>query len=79
MFFEFNDWLINPVYNKNFLFGAPKLTRDVRKRKLIFYVYEIPFNVADSSSFGNKLARDAVLFGVDKSSSGDSENCENIR
>ena len=50
------------------MFDPVKLTRNVVKRKFIYSCYGMAFDRARSKNFGNKLAWNAVILGVDKSS-----------
>ena len=76
-----NLWSRNPINNftlKDCLFGIFKLTRNTIKIKFISNWQGIAFDRADSWSFGNNFARNAIVFAVDNSSSIHSESCENI-
>ena len=70
--FELNTWPRNPATNftlKNCLFGTFKLVRNAIKSKFTYNGGGISFDGEGSWSFGNDLARNFAIFGVNNSSS----------
>ena len=62
---------------KNCLFGATNIVKNSDKEKYVYSGYGITFYSAGSWSFCNDFARNVVIFGVDISSSSNTDNCEN--
>ena len=46
-------------------------------KKWVYIGYGIPFDGKGTWSFVNNYARDAIMFGVDNSSSSHADNCKN--
>ena len=59
------------------MFSTVKLTRNASKRKFICNGYGISFGGAETWSFGNKIARNVVIFCVDNSLSIHSDDRKN--
>ena len=77
---ELNNWPHNPANNfllKDSFFGTVKLVRNETKSKFIYDGQGIAFDVKDSWSFDKDFARNAVIFGVDNSSSSHPDNWKN--
>ena len=52
---------------ENFLFGAVKLTKNADIDKFGYFGYGIGFNRHGSFSFGNRVGKNVMMFGVDMS------------
>ena len=78
--YQLNTWPRYPTSNftlKNCLFGSVRLTRNVDKSRLTYNGQGIAFDENDLWSFDNDSARNAVIFGVDVSSSSHTNNPKN--
>ena len=62
---------------KNYLFGTVKLVTDAIKSKCTYNRQGIASDGEGSWSFGNDFARNALIFGVDNSSSSHADNRKN--
>ena len=51
------------------MFGATNIVKNSDNEKCIYSRYGIAFDGKGECSFGNDLAKNVVMFGVDKSSS----------
>ena len=58
----------------NCLFGVTSIVKNSDKEKWVYSGYGITFDDAGSWHFGNEIARNVVIFGVDKSSSSHTDN-----
>ena len=70
--YELDTWPKNLLDNfkfKNCLFGATNTIKNSDKEKWVYSGYGIAFNGRDLCNFGNDLARNVVIFGVDNSTS----------
>ena len=75
--YGFNDWLrnhINTFTLKSCLFGTVKLTRNADKSKFNYNGPGIAFDAKGVWSYGNDFARNAVILGVDNTSSSHTDN-----
>ena len=78
--YDLDAWLRNPTNNfkfKNCLFGATNIVKHSDKEKYVYSGYSITFDSASSWSFDNDFARNVLTFGVDNSSSSQSDNRKN--
>ena len=78
--YDFDTWPKTPLNNfnlKNCLLGSTNIVKNSDKGKLVDTGYGIAFDGAGWWSFGNDFARNAVMFGVDNSSSSHADNCKN--
>ena len=78
--YELYTWQRNLTNNfkfKNCLFGATIKVKNSDQEKYVFIGYRITFGDEDAWSFGNEFVRNAIIFGVDKSSSSHSDNSKN--
>ena len=62
---------------KNCFFGTGKLTRNATKSRFVYIDRGIPFDGASLWIFDNGFSRNAVIFGVDNSSSSHTKNRKN--
>ena len=78
--YDLDAWPTNPTNNfkfKNCLFGATNIVKNSDKEKYVYSGYGITFDSEVSCSFDNDFARNAIIFGVDNSSSSHSDNRKN--
>ena len=78
--YELNNWPRNPTNNfllRNCLFGTVKLVRNAAKIKFTENCPGTAFDGEASWSFDNDFARNALIFGVDNSSSSHTDNLKN--
>ena len=78
--YEINTWPRNLANNftlNNCLFGTAKLVRNAIKSKFTYNCWGIAFDGEGSWRFGIDFARNAVIFGVDNSSSSHTDNQKN--
>ena len=59
------------------MFGTGKLLRNAIKSKFTYNGQGIPFDGEGSWSFDNAFARNAIIFGVDNTSSSHTDNRKN--
>ena len=62
---------------KNCLFGATNIVNNSDKEKYVYSGYRISFDGKGKWGFGNDYARNAIIFGVDNSSSSHTDNLKN--
>ena len=76
---DLDAWPRNPnnFKFKNCLFGVTNIVKSCDKEKYVYSGYEIIFDSASSWSFDNDSARNVVIFGVDNSSSSQTDNGKN--
>ena len=70
--YDLDAWSRNPAKNfkfKNCLSGATGVAKNSDKRKVCVSAYGITFDSAGLWRFDNGIARNAIIFGVDNSSS----------
>ena len=70
----------NPRNNfkfNSFSFGATNTVENSDSEKYVYSGYGITFDSGGSWSFDNEFARNVVIYGVDNSSSSDSDNSKN--
>ena len=75
--YELNNWPCYPKNNfpvKNCLFGKAKLVKNAIKSKFTSNGLRIAIEGERSWSFGNDLARNVAIFGVDYTSSSRADN-----
>ena len=75
--YELNNWPRSPRNSftlRNCLFGTVTLVWNIVKSKFIFNRRGTAFDGEGLRSFGNDIARNAVIFGVDNSSSSHTAN-----
>ena len=78
--YDLDDWPKIPLRNftlKNCLLGATNILKNSDKGKYGYNGYGIAVEGKSSWSFGNDLARNVVIFGVDNSSSSHTDNRKN--
>ena len=78
--YDLDAWPRNPTSTskfKNCLFGAISILKNSDKEKYVYSGYRTTTVDAGSWSFDNNFARNAIIFGVDNSSSSHSENRKN--
>ena len=78
--YDLDAWPKNPTDNfkiKNCLFGATNIVKNSDKEKYVYSWYGITFDSIGSWSFGDNLARNVIIFGLDNSSSSNSDNRKN--
>ena len=78
--YELDTWSKIPFNNfklKNCLFGATNIVKNSDKEKWMYSGYGIAFGGSGSWNFGNDFAENAVIFGVDNSSSPHAYKCKN--
>ena len=78
--YELNTWPGNPANNfslKNCLFGTVKLVRNTIKSKFTCNGRGRAFDEEGLWSFGNAVARNVAIFGVDNNSSSHTDNLKN--
>ena len=68
----------NNLKFKDLLFRATSLVKSSGKEKYVYIRYRITFDSVGWSSFDNETARNVIVFGVDKSSSSNSDNRKTI-
>ena len=77
---DLDTWPRNPTNNFNFkncLFGATYIFKNSDKEKYVCSGYGTTFDSAGSWTFNNATTRNAIIFGVDNSSSSHSDNRKN--
>ena len=70
--YDLDAWPRNPADNfkcNNCLFAATNIVKSSDKKKYVYSIYGIKFDSAGLWSFGNDIARNVIIFGVDNSSS----------
>ena len=70
--YDLDAWPRNPADNfkcNNCLFAATNIVINIDKKKYVYSIYGITFDSSGSWSFGNDIARNVIIFGVDNSSS----------
>ena len=75
--YDLDAWSRNHTNNsklKNCLFGVTNIVKYSDKEKYVYSGYGITFDSADSWSFHNHFARNAIIFGVDNASSSQSHS-----
>ena len=80
IFYDVDNWSRNLLKNfvlKASLFGPTKILKNNDKSKYVYSCYGKAFDGASSWSFGDDVARNAVIFGFDNSSSFHSDNRKN--
>ena len=78
--YDLDAWTKNPTNNfkfKNCLIGAINALKNSDNEKYLHSGYGITFDSAVSWSFGNDIARNVVIFVVDKCSSSHADNRKN--
>ena len=78
--YELNNWPRNPTNSfslKNCLFGTVKLVRNAIKNKFTYNGWGITFDGEGSWSFGNGCARNVLIFGIDSTSSSQTDTWKN--
>ena len=78
--YDLNAWPRNPtdIFKfENCLFGATNTVKNTDKEKYVYNGYGITFDSTGSWGFGNATTRNFIIFGVDNSSSSNSENHKN--
>ena len=78
--YDLDSWPRNPTNNfkfKNSLFGESSVVKNSDKEKYMYSGYGITFDSTGSWSFSNDTARNVIIFGVDNSSSSQTENRKN--
>ena len=81
MAYELNNWPCNRTNNFPLIicvFGTGKLVRKAVKSKFAYNDQGIACDGEGSWSFGNGFARNAIIFGVENSSSSHVDNPKNI-
>ena len=79
--YDLEDWPKIPLRTfklKNCMLGATNIVKNSFKGKYVYSGYGIAFDGKGSWSFGNDLARNLVIFGVDNSSSSHTYNHKNM-
>ena len=79
--YDLDTWprnLINNIKFKNCLFGTTSVVKLSDKERYMYSGFGIKFDGVGSWSFDNDTARNAIIFGVDNSSSSHADNRKNI-
>ena len=78
--YDLDTWPKNPTNNfkfKNCLFRATNIVKNSDKEMYVYCGFGITFDSSGWWSFGNNVARNAIIVGVHNSSSFHSDNCKN--
>ena len=59
------------------MFRATNIVKDSDKEKCVYSSYAIAFDRKGNWSFGNDLAKNVIIFGVDDTPSSDTDNLKN--
>ena len=77
---DLDAWQKIPLKNftlKNCLFGATNIAKSSDKESFVYSAYGIAFDGKRKWNFDNDYARNAIICGVDNSSSSHSDNLKN--
>ena len=80
IYLVYDAWLRNCTNNfkfKNCLFGATSIVKSIDKEKYVYSGYRTTIGNSGSWSFDNNTPRNVIIFGVDNSSSSQSDNLKN--